>query len=128
MSLACPIGPEANILIPSAEQCKRLVLPQPILSLCDLELLKATKFNGWKVQHCMLGFSKQVSRPCAYKTRKNCVFHLVQAKVIDMTFDRLEGPGGLQLGLTRVCNEACKAAEQGFQLIILSDRAAGAER
>lgn len=49
MSLACPIGPEANILEPSAEQCHRLLLPHPILSLQDLEVLRATRYRGWRV-------------------------------------------------------------------------------
>jgi glutamate synthase (NADPH/NADH) len=52
MSLACPIGPEANILEPNAEQCHRLVLPHPILSLSDLEVLKATRHRGWRVSCC----------------------------------------------------------------------------
>ena len=47
---ACPIGPEANILEPSAEQCKRLFLEQPILSLDDFGVIKATKYRGWKVK------------------------------------------------------------------------------
>ncbi|XP_021344311.1 glutamate synthase 1 [NADH], chloroplastic-like, partial [Mizuhopecten yessoensis] len=48
MSLECPIGPEANILDPSSEQCKRLWLDQPILSLQDMEVLKYTTHKGWK--------------------------------------------------------------------------------
>lgn len=51
-----------------------------------------------------------------------------QTKVIDITFDRKEGPTGLQNGLNRVREEACQAARDGYQLIILSDRAAGEQR
>ena len=46
------MGPEANILEPSAEQCKRLWLEQPILSLQDCAVLKYTSYKGWRV--CML--------------------------------------------------------------------------
>jgi hypothetical protein len=49
MSLMCPIGPEANLLEPSEKQCHRLFLPHPILSLYDLEVIKATRHRGWKV-------------------------------------------------------------------------------
>lgn len=49
MSLLCPIGPTANILQPSAEFVHRLILPQPILSIPDLEVLKRTSHRGWKV-------------------------------------------------------------------------------
>lgn len=49
MSLLCPIGPEANILEPSAVQCHRLFLPHPIISLPDLEILKLNTHRDWKV-------------------------------------------------------------------------------
>ena len=50
MSLACPIGPEGNILDPNETQCQRLWLENPILSLQDMEILKLTQFNHWKVR------------------------------------------------------------------------------
>lgn len=49
MSLACPVGPEANILDPSPQQCRRLFLEQPILSLIDMEVLKKIDYKGWRV-------------------------------------------------------------------------------
>ncbi|XP_073971203.1 uncharacterized protein isoform X2 [Rhodnius prolixus] len=98
MSLLCPIGPEANILEPSAVQCHRLFLPHPIISLPDLEILKLNTHRDWKTF------------------------------VIDITFDKEEGPGGLATTLNRICDEAYKAAETGYQLIVLSDRKAGVDR
>lgn len=50
MSLLCPIGPAANILEPSPEFVHRLFLPQPILSIPDLEALKRSSHRGWKVK------------------------------------------------------------------------------
>ncbi len=38
MSLACPVGPEGNLLEPSNVQCHRLWLDNPILSLKDLQV------------------------------------------------------------------------------------------
>ncbi|KAJ4436798.1 hypothetical protein ANN_16930 [Periplaneta americana] len=98
MSLMCPIGPEANLLEPCEKQCHRLFLPHPILSLDDLEVIKATKHRGWKT------------------------------KVIDVTFDAQEGPKGLSKALDRICEEACQAAHDNYQLLVLSDRRAGASR
>ncbi|XP_053398015.1 uncharacterized protein LOC123552518 isoform X2 [Mercenaria mercenaria] len=95
MSLACPIGPEANILEPSAEQCRRLWLEQPILSLSDCEVLKYIDFKGWK------------------------------SKIIDMVYPVNLGPCGLLRTLHNLCEQSEQAAEQGYQLIILSDRGAG---
>ena len=48
MSLACPIGPESNLLMPSGSECRRLWLENPIISLHDLEVLKHTRVNNWK--------------------------------------------------------------------------------
>ncbi|XP_026328988.1 glutamate synthase [NADH], amyloplastic isoform X2 [Hyposmocoma kahamanoa] len=98
MSLLCPIGPAANILQPSAQFVHRVFLPQPILSLPDLHALKTTNHRGWKT------------------------------KVLDCTFPYAEGPLGLEPALTRIANEASAAAQDGYQLIVLSDRAAGKER
>lgn len=95
MSLACPIGPEANILQPSPEQCRRLWLEQPILSLRDMEVIKRNTYKGWKT------------------------------KVIDMVFAASEGVKGLFRAINRVCDEACVAAKNGYTLLVLSDRSAG---
>ncbi|CAK1604543.1 unnamed protein product [Parnassius mnemosyne] len=98
MSLMCPIGPVANILEPSAEFVHRLFLPQPILSLPDLEALKKTTHRGWKTQ------------------------------VIDCTYPCSEGPQGLEPALNNICAAAHAAAVSGYQLLLLSDRAAGRSR
>ncbi|KAJ0179692.1 hypothetical protein K1T71_004283 [Dendrolimus kikuchii] len=98
MSLLCPIGPAPNILQPSAEFVHRLFLPQPILSIPDLDALKRTTHRGWKT------------------------------KVIDCTFDYNDGPLGLEPALTRISSEAHAAAHSGYQLLVLSDRGVGPKR
>lgn len=95
MSLACPIGPEANILEPSSAQCRRLWLEQPILSLRDMEVIKETTYKGWRT------------------------------KEIDIVFSASEGGAGLLNAIRRICDEACTAAKYGYTLIVLSDRKAG---
>ncbi|XP_064488829.1 uncharacterized protein LOC135400829 isoform X2 [Ornithodoros turicata] len=95
MSLACPIGPEANILEPSPEQCRRLWLQQPIISLSDMAVLKRVHYKGWK------------------------------SKVIDIVFPVREGNAGLLPAIDRICREACEAAKKGYTLVILSDRNGG---
>lgn len=98
MSLLCPIGPESNILEPNELQVHRLFLPHPIVSLRDLEVIKQTSYRGWKT------------------------------KVIDITYPVSEGPSGLVKALHRIDNEANMAAREGYQILVLSDRQAGAER
>ncbi|GMT35312.1 hypothetical protein PFISCL1PPCAC_26609, partial [Pristionchus fissidentatus] len=92
MSLRCPIGPESNLLEPNEEMERRLVLEQPVLSMVDLEVMKRTTYKGWRT------------------------------KVIDITFPHRYGVKGLMPGLDRVCCEACTAALDGYQVIVLSDR------
>lgn len=53
MSLACSVGPEANILEPSEEQCRRLHLEQPVLSPSDLAVIQSSRVHGWKVTICV---------------------------------------------------------------------------
>ncbi|RWS29096.1 glutamate synthase 1-like protein [Leptotrombidium deliense] len=97
MSLACAIGPEANILEPCAQQCSRLWLEQPILSIQDLDVIKQTSYKGWKT------------------------------KVIDCVFPVTDKQPGLLKAIDRICDEACDAAQNGYTLLVLSDRKADAD-
>jgi len=98
MSMQCPIGPEANILQPSAKQVHRIWLNNPILSIPDIEILKRNTHRDWKTD------------------------------VIDITFDYRDGMAGYIDTFRRICSEAEKFAHEGHQLLILSDRAGGPER
>ncbi|KAI8146357.1 hypothetical protein BJV82DRAFT_510238 [Fennellomyces sp. T-0311] len=99
MSLECYVGPEGNLLEMESSQCKRLILPSPILSTQELAAVKTmdTHYN-WKVN------------------------------TIDITFAREEGVDGYLSALERICNEATKAIEDKYKIIILSDRAMGPDR
>lgn len=98
MSLQCPIGPEGNLLHPSAEQTHRLWISNPILSRTDLAILKRNNHKNWKT------------------------------KVIDISFPYSEGVRGYDNALTRVCQEGQEAAESNYQVLVLSDRNAGQDR
>ena len=50
------------------------------------------------------------------------------SKTIDITYDRSEGKEGLVTTLDRISSEAEAAADQGIQLIVLSDRAVSQDR
>ncbi len=93
--MQCPIGPESNILEPSAKQVHRIWLNNPILSVADIEMLKRTNYRGWK------------------------------SKVIDISFDFRDGVQGYIDTFDRICREAQDAVENNHQLIIISDRAGG---
>jgi len=98
MSLECYIGPEANLLSPTAESCHRLLVPHPILTNHQMANLKGINYRGWK------------------------------AKVIDITYPVEEGTAGLRTALDRISAEARDAIREGYSLIVLSDRRVSAER
>ncbi|HZN33229.1 MAG TPA: glutamate synthase large subunit [Pirellulaceae bacterium] len=98
MSLECYVGPERNLLATTPEQAHRLLLPHPILTNEELAAINHIEHRGWK------------------------------SKLIDITFARTEGEAGLVKRLDRICREAEKAIDDGYQLIVLSDRGVSAER
>ena len=51
-----------------------------------------------------------------------------RALTIDITFDAAEGRAGMMAALERICMEATQAIADGYSLVVLSDRALGAER
>jgi glutamate synthase (NADH) len=100
MSLEAYVGPEGNLLEMKPEQCHRILLPSPIISIEEMNAMKNLKL--------------------AYPTWPS--------KVIDTTFPKDEGLPGYQLALERVCSEATQAIDDGIKVVILSDRATGPQR
>ncbi len=98
MALECYIGPEKNLLDVSAEHAHRLRVPHPILSNEELAALRHMDFKGWRT------------------------------KTIDITFAPRSGRDGLVEALDRICDEATRAIDDGYSMIVLSDRAVGPDR
>nr|NVI74150.1 putative glutamate synthase 1 [Cucujiformia] len=93
MSLQCPIGPEANILVPSPKQVHRLWLKLPVISINDLEVLKQTKHRNWS------------------------------AHVIDCTYPHSEGSAGYLKKLQEICEEAEKASKTNQIIVLSDRKA-----
>ncbi|MFM8348389.1 MAG: glutamate synthase large subunit, partial [Bacteroidota bacterium] len=92
MSLASQVGGSLNLLEESPEHCITLELPVPVLSNNELEKIRYIDHR-----------------------------HL-QTKTI-YTYFRADGnPGSLERGLNRICQYVTDAIEDGFTIIILSDR------
>lgn len=117
MSLACPVGPEHNILEPSADQCRRLWLDQPILSRQDMRVIKATKHKGWKVSSPEI-----LASQCLLSMH---FLGFLQTKVLNSVYAVSEDLAGLVPALNRLCTEAAHAVEEGFTFIVISDKKAG---
>ncbi len=102
MSLESTIGPEGNLLDTRPGQCHRLHLDEPILTNEQLASLKAMSHRGWR------------------------------SRVIDITRPKAASADaagqGLVEALDRICADATAAIEEGYQIVILSDRAVGPDR
>jgi glutamate synthase (NADPH/NADH) large chain len=92
MSLASHVGGSLNLLEESPEHCITLELPTPILSNNELEKIRYIDHR-----------------------------HL-QTKTIYTYFKADGAAGSLEKGLNRVCQYVTDAVEDGFTIIILSDR------
>ncbi len=92
MSLECYIGPEQNLLDATPEHCHRLLVQHPILTNEEIAAIKHMNYKGWR------------------------------SRVIDITFDRKQGKSGLVHTLDRIAAEAEAAADEGIELVVLSDR------
>ncbi|HJT72709.1 MAG TPA: glutamate synthase large subunit, partial [Chitinophaga sp.] len=97
MSLATFVGNNGNLLDEDPLHCHGLALRHPILNNYELEKIRSIDTG------------------------------LFQAKTLH-TYFRADGkPGSLEKGLARLCRYAVDAVEDGFEVIILSDRALDSE-
>ncbi len=101
MSLVSMIGPRPNLLGHHAGSHYRLEVAQPILTNTDLEKVRA--------------ISSLVGD--AFRTR-----------TIDVTWGAGEGAAGMARAVDRICGEATDAVLDGFNILILSDRAVSSAR
>ncbi|MBW1754948.1 MAG: glutamate synthase large subunit [Deltaproteobacteria bacterium] len=98
MGVECYIGPEKNLLTTTPEHAHRLRIPHPILSNEEVRSLKTIDERGWRT------------------------------KIIDITWPRSEGADGLEPALQRIRQEAEQAVDDGYCLVLLTDRAAAKDR
>src|SRR5204863_2075928 len=98
MSLSAGVGAERNLLDETPEHAHQLEISEPVLTNADLEKIR-------QVDH-----------------------EVFQACTLDTTWPVAESVAGLQKAMDRLCEEADAALADGVNILILSDRAAGAER
>ena len=97
-SMRSMVGPEGDITDTNSDQAHRLDLSHPWLKPEEMEAMKKMQYKGWAT------------------------------KTIDITWPVEEGTRGLTRALDRVCAEAALAIEDGFDFLVLSDRAADEKR
>ena len=101
MSLVSMIGPRPNLLGHHAGTHKRLEVSQPVLTDADLAKIRS-------VSETLDG---------AFRTT-----------TIDISWPAHEGAAGLERAVERICHEATDAVLADQNILILSDRAASADR
>jgi glutamate synthase (NADPH/NADH) large chain len=93
MSLAAFVGNNGNLLVEDPLDCHCVALKHPVLNNHELETIRSIDTG------------------------------IFQAKTLQ-TYFRADGkPGSLKKGLDRICRYAVDAVEDGFEVLILSDRA-----
>ena len=98
MSLESAVGPQSNLFESSPEHAHQLIIGQPLLRNFEIEKLK-------QVDH-----------------------HIFSADVLDATWPVEEGPEGMARAMERLCRESSELIAKGDNIIVISDRAAGADR
>jgi glutamate synthase (NADPH/NADH) large chain len=93
MSLAAFVGNNGNILIEDPLSCHTVALKHPVLSNHELEKIRSIDTG------------------------------IFQAKTLQIYFRADGKPGSLKAALDRVCRYAVDAVEDGFEVVILTDRA-----
>ena len=92
MSLMSLIGKEGNLLDETPEHCHQLKLPHPVLSNDDMLKLRNLDLDGYR------------------------------ACVLPITFNINQAEKGLEPAIEALCKQAEKKVDEGYSLIILSDR------
>ena len=98
MSLTTFLGGEGNILEEKPDHARRLKLRAPILTTGDLERIRSSKLPEFR------------------------------AVTLESLFDVSQGEAGLQEAMQALCQQAAECVEQGYAIIILSDRNLSPER
>ncbi|PWJ54251.1 glutamate synthase (NADPH/NADH) large chain [Dyadobacter jejuensis] len=92
MSLISFVGATDNILKESPRHCRQISLPQPVLTVHEFDKLRFVDKDGF------------------------------QAKTVNTFFRADQGGEALERALERICRYAVDAIEDGFEIVILSDR------
>ena len=91
------LGSERNLLQPDPESCRQILLSGPILTDEELERLRHVDRPGFR------------------------------AVTLPAVFEATEGGPGLEAAMSRLCEAADRAIEDGANILIISDRSVDAE-
>jgi glutamate synthase (NADPH/NADH) large chain len=93
MTTATTIGPDGNTFEETPEQCHRITLPRPVLTNGQLAKLAALRDEG-----------------------------IFDPRRLSLLYEVADGEDALELAVDRLCDDAVEAVDEGFNILILSDR------
>ena len=96
--ISTPIGPEGNLLSPSAQSCHRIKLASPILNNEDIARLR------------------------------HVTTHQFSAMTITALYPIAQGSAGLEAALAKLFTDIDHAVDAGYSFVIISDRGMNAEQ
>ena len=106
MSLTEYIGAVGtNILTPDASNCKMVRLPQPVLTNTQLDILCNIRYKGFKTKKLPMTF-RPTSQPLPAREGS----------------DYTQAGEDLRVALDKLCKDAEKAVDDGYNYIILTDK------
>ena len=106
MSLTEYIGAVGtNILTPDASNCKMVRLPQPVLTNTQLDILCNIRYKGFKTKKLPMTF-RSTSQPLPAREGS----------------DYTQAGEDLRVALDKLCKDAEKAVDDGYNYIILTDK------
>ncbi len=98
MSLRTAIGPTGNTFDETPEQCHRLIIPDPILTNADLEKVRSVHEG------------------------------VFEPTTLSMLYEADGGPDALERAVEALCKAAADAVDEGFNVLVLSDRGVDQKR
>jgi glutamate synthase (NADPH) large chain len=96
-SMATTIGPEGNLLEPTEDYCSQISLPYPVIDNSELAKLRHVILDGFR------------------------------AKTLSGLYEPQRDGSGLAAAVERLQQEALQAIEDGYNILILSDRGVNAQ-
>ena len=113
MSLTEYIGAVGtNILTPDASNCKMVRLPQPVLTNTQLDILCNIRYKGFKTKKLEMKVGAPSSAP-----KGKAPLSSYEGDTMDSRAEE-----ALRQALDKLCKDAEKAVDDGFNYIILTDK------
>ena len=99
-----------------------------MLSVEQMAAIKAMDHRGWKSKVIDITYEKPAYEPARAKATGTRTATATASAASTGPRRQRDARGRLTAALDRVCDEAMRAIDEGYEIVVLSDRAAGPDR